>query len=153
MIQKNRTIQTGKHRYIHWIFCIFILCFFFVEIFSVAVISVAEEPADREQRIIERFWEILVKSPRRGTTFDRVYTYYIDTGHAEQFLEHCRNLTEQNPKQNKSWILYGLAAERRGEMEQAAHAFQTATELNTEDSVAPFYLGEIRIAQGRLREA
>ncbi|MDR2707079.1 MAG: tetratricopeptide repeat protein, partial [Planctomycetaceae bacterium] len=117
------------------------------------VISVAEESPDQTRLVAERFWEILVKSPRRGTTFDRVYTYYIDTGHAEQFLERCRNLTEQNPKQSQSWILYGLAAERRGEMELAAHAFQTATQLDTENSVAPFYLGEIRIAQGRFREA
>ncbi|MDR3197928.1 MAG: tetratricopeptide repeat protein [Planctomycetaceae bacterium] len=130
------------------LFCFFILCSL-----SVAVFSVAEEPANREQQIIERFWDILIKSPRRGTTFDRVYTYYIDTGHAEQFLERCRILTEQSPKQSKFWILYGLAAERYGKTEQAAHAFQTAVQLNTEDSVAPFYLGEIRMAQGRLREA
>ncbi|MDR2756882.1 MAG: tetratricopeptide repeat protein [Planctomycetaceae bacterium] len=148
LIQINQTTQTGKHGYIYWAFCFFILCSFYV-----SLLSVAEEPADREQQIIERFWDILVKSPRRGTTFDRVYTYYIDTGHVDQFLERCRNLTEQNPKHNKSWILYGLAAERRGEMEQAALAFQTALQLDTEDSVAPFYLGEVRIAQGRLREA
>ncbi|MDR2441436.1 MAG: tetratricopeptide repeat protein [Planctomycetaceae bacterium] len=148
IIQANQTTQTGKHGFIYWIFCFVILCSFFVSLFSIA-----EEAADREQRIIERFWDILVKSPRRGTTFDRVYTYYIDTGHVDQFLERCRNLTEQNPKHSKFWILYGLAAERRGEMEQAAHAFQTATQLDHEDSVAPFYLGEIRIAQGRLREA
>ncbi|MDR0338502.1 MAG: tetratricopeptide repeat protein, partial [Planctomycetaceae bacterium] len=148
MIQKKQTVPTNHFGYIGLIFCIFILYLFFALIFSVA-----EEAVDREQQIIERFWEILIKSPRRGTTFDRVYTYYIDTGHAEQFLERCRNLTEQNPKHNKSWILYGLAAERRGAMELAAKAFQTATELDTDDSVAPYYLGEIRIAQGFLREA
>ncbi|MDR2116663.1 MAG: hypothetical protein LBP87_09830 [Planctomycetaceae bacterium] len=153
IIQTNQVTQTNKHHNIYWTFWFFILCFCSVVTFSVTMLSVAEEQADREQRIIERFWEILVKSPRRGTTFDRVYTYYIDTGHVEQFLERCRNLTVQNPQQNKSWILYGLASERHGEMEQAAQAFQTAVQLNTEDSVAPFYLGEIRIAQGRLREA
>jgi tetratricopeptide (TPR) repeat protein len=118
-----------------------------------SVNSVAEEPSNPTRLVAERFWEILVNSPRRGTTFDRVYTYYIDTGHAEQFFERCRNLTEQHPKQSQSWILYGLAAERRGEMEAAAHAFQTAAQLDPENSIAPFYLGEIRIAQGRFREA
>jgi tetratricopeptide (TPR) repeat protein len=102
---------------------------------------------------VERYWDILVQSPKRGTTFDRVYHYYVDTGHAEVLLADCKKFTEENPKDAKAWMLLGLVAERRGNGTQAVEAFQLATKFDVKDSVAPFYLGEILITQGRLRDA
>ncbi|MDR1963873.1 MAG: tetratricopeptide repeat protein, partial [Planctomycetaceae bacterium] len=139
----KQPFRTNKLRF----FCSVII------LFSLSTFVVLAEQVTQEQQTADRFWEILVKSPRRGTTFDRVYAYYVDTGHAEQLLQYCQNLTEENPKYAKAWMLYGLTAERRGLIEDAANAFQNATQLDSKDTVAPFYLGELRMVQGRLSEA
>ncbi|GHT16581.1 hypothetical protein FACS1894189_0610 [Planctomycetales bacterium] len=112
-----------------------------------------DEPAGGEQQVIGRYWDILVKSPKRGVTFDRVYNYYVDTGQGTVLLDDCRKFTQDAPNDAKAWLLLGLVAERRSELTVAAEAFQTAAKLDADDPMPSLYLGNVCVTQGRFREA
>lgn len=110
----------------------------------------------REKQIVDRFWEILIKSPRRGTSFDRVYQFYIDSGHADLLIERCRQLIEERnegPNAASAWLLFGLLLERRGEWLETEQAFEKAKKFDPQNALAPFYLAEIQIRQKQFREA
>ncbi|MDR1480005.1 MAG: tetratricopeptide repeat protein [Planctomycetaceae bacterium] len=107
---------------------------------------------DRE-RVRERFWQILVESPRRGATFDRVYNYYAESNAVDQLIDKGLELSRQKPDVAGSWVLLGLIYERCGELGSGIEAFRRAVEINKFDSLVFYYLGEMLIAQGNLREA
>ncbi len=107
----------------------------------------------KEKATVERFWSILAKNPRRGTSFDRVYGYYVDSGESDLLVEKCRGLTEKSPQDAKGWLLLGLVLSRRNDDAGTIAAYKQAESLDPNDAIAPFYLGEALIAQGRLKEA
>ena len=108
---------------------------------------------EAEQRILERYKEILVKSPKKGATFDRVYGHYVDTGQSALLYHDCQETTQNNPTQAGAWLLLGLVAERRNQSEQAVQAFQTAGELEPNNHLPMLYLGELLLNQRRVHEA
>ncbi len=111
------------------------------------------EAETREKAVVDRFWGLLERAPRRGTSLDRVYGYYVDTGQMDQLVEKCVKLTEEKPDDAKVWLLLGLVLSRRNDDEGTIKAFEKAEQLDAQDALASFYLGESLIAQGRLREA
>jgi len=108
---------------------------------------------EAEQRVRERYKEILVKSPKKGATFDRVYGYYVDTGQSLLLYQDCQTATQNNPTSADAWLLLGLVAERRNQHEQAVQAFQTAGELEPKNHLPMLYLGELLLNQRRIHEA
>lgn len=111
------------------------------------------EAEQREQRVVDRFWSLLEKTPRRGTSLDRVYGFYVDTGRLDELSERCQKLTKEKPKDGKTWLLNGLILSRRSDDTATVEALKNATEFDVNDPLAPFYLGEAYIAQGQLRDA
>ncbi|MDR3234123.1 MAG: hypothetical protein LBT46_10760, partial [Planctomycetaceae bacterium] len=101
--------------------------------------------------VIERYLEVLHKDPKHGAVFDRVYRYYSDIGEADVFLNQCKIRTEQEPDKTAAQILYGLAAQRQGSLKIAAEAFRKAAQMETENYLPPFYLGEVLIADRQFR--
>ncbi|MCL2745414.1 MAG: tetratricopeptide repeat protein, partial [Planctomycetaceae bacterium] len=135
---------------------IYVSCFLVSAVLT-ANDAAAQSPAldaeQREQQVVERFWTLLEKTPRRGTSLDRVYGYYVDTGRLEELTERCRELTDKTPDNAKAWLLSGLVLSRRNDDAATISALEKAMTLDAADLLAPFYLGETYIAQGRLRDA
>ena len=122
----------------------------FLLLVCTATLCVAD---DAEQRVLERYKEILVKSPKRGTTFDRVYGHYVDTGQNTLLYQECQAATQNKPNDAGAWLLFGLVAERRNKTEEAAQAFQTAATLEPNNHLPMLYLGELLLNQRRIHEA
>lgn len=113
-----------------------------------------ETEAERQERaIIERYWTILAKSPRRGTALERVYGFYVDTGQLDELMRRCNELTQQNANDAKTWLLLGHMFAKQSDDVAMLAAFEKAARLDPDDPLAPFYCGEGLIAQGKLREA
>ncbi len=110
-----------------------------------------------ERQIVDRFWTIVVQSPRRGTSFDRVYGHYVDTGHASLLLEKCLRLIKdakpETPEASRAQLLLGLVQERRGEIAAALDAFRLAAEWDAENALPCLYLGQTLFAAGQFDEA
>jgi len=108
---------------------------------------------DAEQRILERYKEILVNAPKRGATFDRVYGHYVDIGQSADLYLDCQKATQENPSDANAWILLGLVAERRGRSEEAIDAYNNAANLAPDNFLPMLYLGEVLLNQRRFSEA
>lgn len=115
-----------------------------------------EREKGREKLIADRFWEILVKSPRRGATFDRVYGYYVDSGFTDLLQEKCEQRLKQagpGPDSARAHLLLGLFFERRGRFERAATQFEQAAKEDPQNALAPFYLAGQEITLERPEKA
>jgi len=121
--------------------------------FAAGTLCVADDTADAQRRVLERYWEILVKSPKRGATFDRVYNHYVDTGQSAILYQDCQTATRDKPNDPGSWMLLGLVAERRSRIDEAAAAFQNAANLEPNNFLPLLYLGDIFLHGRRIHEA
>ena len=106
-----------------------------------------------QQHVIERFEEVLANSPKRGATFDRVYAHYADIGQSAVFLQNCLLAVQNHPDNAGRWMLLGLVAERKHLIEQAVEAFNKAAELELDNYLPMFYLGEVLLNQRRMDES
>ncbi|MDR0869809.1 MAG: tetratricopeptide repeat protein, partial [Planctomycetaceae bacterium] len=97
----------------------------------------------------DRYWAILVKSPRKGTTFDRICQSYSE----EELLKKCTEAAQVEPQNAKVFLLLGLAQQKTGKKDEAVQSFEKAKQLNPNDALAPFYQGEILVSQDKLTEA
>jgi tetratricopeptide (TPR) repeat protein len=119
-------------------------------------ILLAQDFSDSEQQdkeIVDRFWNILLQSPRYGIAFDRVYSYYVDQGTVNELAEQVRKQTVSEPKNGKSFLLLGLILLRQNNVEEAETVFRRAEDLMTDDPFPSAFLAEMLIVQGRLQEA
>ncbi len=153
-MKKNSIIRFGAIR-VFSSFVFFALLAFFPGsvVLGQAIETALSETEQKEQKIVDRFWSLLEKTPRRGTSLDRVYGYYVDTGRYDDLLARCRELTRRNEDDAKSWLLCGLILSRGSDDAASVEAFEKAEKLDGNDPFAPFYLAEIHIGQGRLKDA
>ncbi|MGL6193760.1 MAG: tetratricopeptide repeat protein, partial [Thermoguttaceae bacterium] len=165
MSSKKRTLSVGHVS----LFMSFLLGFsFIVSLKTVCGVALAADTKNtkemndtpeltevekQEKAAVDRFWTMLERAPRRGTALDRVYGYYVDSGQTDQLLAKCNQATVDSPKNAKAWLLLGLVASRRNDDATTIKAFKQAESLDEKDALASYYLGEVFITQGRLREA
>ncbi|MDR2346661.1 MAG: tetratricopeptide repeat protein [Planctomycetaceae bacterium] len=106
-----------------------------------------------QKRLRDRFWRILVDSPHRGATFDRIYNFYSESNEIDQLINKGVELSQQLPNKAEPLILLGLIYERCGDIEKGINAYRQAIKIDANNSLAFYYLGEMLIVRGKLREA
>ncbi|MDR1492299.1 MAG: tetratricopeptide repeat protein [Planctomycetaceae bacterium] len=132
------------------------ILFIIFVLLSTQAIAFAQETSDsqaNEKQAIDRFWKILVQSPRKGTALDRVYSYYIDEGKWDALHDLAQSPTISEPNNGKSFLLFGLILSRHNEDFDATTALTKAEKLLENDAMPSFYLADVLIAQGQLQEA
>ncbi|MEM8733735.1 MAG: tetratricopeptide repeat protein [Planctomycetota bacterium] len=97
-----------------------------------------------EQKIIERYEQILVKQPKYGTAFDRVFEYHRANESIETWLN---TLADSQEKSWKHALLRGMVQSRLGSFEPAISAFQTAEKLTDKNETASMALPALYLAQ------
>ncbi|MDR1923515.1 MAG: tetratricopeptide repeat protein [Planctomycetaceae bacterium] len=128
------------------LFCVFVVSnWFFVSVFVYG-------QNIESNKLQDRFWQILIQSPRRGVTFERVFSSYLDVGAVDVLLSRAEELVLKSPDNPKVYLLLGLICERCGDAAKAVEAYERAVKLEPNDPRAFYYLGEILIAQGKLRD-
>ncbi|MDR2762857.1 MAG: tetratricopeptide repeat protein [Planctomycetaceae bacterium] len=137
--------------YKNLIFVIYLILFFDVSDSCFAQTNFERE--NDSKKLHDRYWQILVNSPRRGTTFDRVYNLYSQSNEINQLLDKCLKISKQSPNDAKSWILLGLIYEKYNNPNKAIESYKLAANLAPKEPLAFYYLGESLISQGKLHEA
>ncbi|MFN3193202.1 MAG: tetratricopeptide repeat protein [Aureliella sp.] len=79
--------------------------------------------AQSESQIVERYEQILVKQPKYGTAFDRVFEYHRANESTESFLQSLDTIAEETWRRS---LLRGMIEFRRGETENARTSFEKA---------------------------
>ncbi len=112
-----------------------------------------DEELARQQAIIDRFLTVLEKNPRRGTALDRIYGFYVENGQINELVAKYAERAKQDEADGVSWMIIGLVESQRGRDAAAVEAFRRATEIRTDDALAPYYLGQSLVLVGQPDEA
>jgi tetratricopeptide (TPR) repeat protein len=125
----------------------------------------ADEVDEADAKVAaERFLTVLVKNPRFGTAFDRVYGFCIDRGSIatlKELLRSAAKLPEEfapaagtitsdmvtlelpaNVDPGAACLLFGMIELRHSEADAASRVLKQAAELRPKDPVAHWYLAK-----------
>ena len=108
-----------------------------------------EEDERRQQQVMERFLVLLEKTPRRGTALDRVYSYHVERGTIDAFLNGYREKTTKAPNNGNAWLLLGLFEAQRGRDAAAVEAFREAEKHLPQNPLPAYYLGQALVMVGQ----
>ncbi|MDR1483979.1 MAG: tetratricopeptide repeat protein [Planctomycetaceae bacterium] len=134
-------------------FIVVIFVFIFFAISDNCFAKIDEDRVRDADRLRNRFWQVIFDSPRRGATFDRLYNLYAESNEINQLINKGVELSQQKSNDSRSWVLLGLIYERCGDIDKAIAAYKRAAGMNANELLASYYLGEMLITQGKLREA
>ncbi len=108
-----------------------------------------EEDEGRQKQVMERFLGLLEKTPRRGTALDRVYSYHVDHGTIEAFVNGYRERTIKAPSDGNAWLLLGLFEAQRGRDAAAVTALREAEKHLPDSPLPSYYLGQSLVMVGQ----
>ena len=108
---------------------------------------------DPQQKITERFLQILEKNPRHGTALDRTYGHYVESGRIEELLGRYQKRTADNAKDATAWMILGLIESKRGNDAKAIEALRQAETHAPDNPLASYYLGQALVLTGQADEA
>ena len=113
----------------------------------------ADEPEFTEDPVVARFRTIVERNPGRGTSFDRVFGHYAESGHVDVLAAIYQDRITQSPDDATAWLLLGMIESRQGRDAEAVKSFQQAELLDETNPLPSYYLGETLVLSGRLKEA
>ena len=107
----------------------------------------------KQQRLADRYEQILLRSPRRGTALDRVYGYYAEIGTLDQLIAKYEAETAAAPTDANKWTVLGLFEAKRGNDRQAIKAFEKAELAAPTNAIVGYYLGQSLLLVGKSSDA
>jgi len=126
--------------------CLFILTF--------AAVFACAYGAETLPPVIDRYEQLLIRSPGKGTAFDKVYQHFFEGEGLEKLAGRWKSKAEgSTPEAGIYTLLLGTLAERQGQEAEALRQYQRSTELRPQDARAWMALGEAQAGAGRLVEA
>ncbi len=105
------------------------------------VLGTHAETDTADRQAIDRYWEILVRSPRYGTTFDRVSGHYAKTHDYQKLRIRCHAWVAAEPQNAKSHRLLGMVYREQGDWDSAIASFREAVRLDPDEMLSAYYLG------------
>lgn len=107
-------------------------------------------------RALERYESLAVRSPKPGAAFDRVYQTYFDRGDLDQLMEKWESAAT-DPSNSETaanyWTLLGRIAERRENFPEARSYLEKAVTANPELTEAWTARGYLDLKSGDLESA
>ena len=81
------------------------------------------------QPVLERYEQMLVKTPEPGTAFDKVYQHYLESEGLEALAKRWSDAAEKNEASRAEYLLLqGLLNDQRGKTEEALKNLRAAAE-------------------------
>ena len=157
----THVVRSGLQRY--RLLLLVLACLITMALMPVSHVVRADEVDEADARVAaERFLTVLVKNPRFGTAFDRVYGFCIDRGSIATLKESLRaaaNLPDEfaapegtitsdmvtlelpaSVDAGAACLLFGMIELRHSEVDAASRILKQAAELRPKDPVAHWYL-------------
>lgn len=118
---------------------------------AAGLISAQADPLP--QPVLDRYEQMLLKTPEAGTAFDKIYQHYLESEGLDSLAKRWSEAATKDEKARGDFLLLlGLLEERRGRSDQALAKLQEATQ------VAPSWrtfsaLAASQAPAGKLKEA
>lgn len=111
-----------------------------------------DEDLARQQAVMERYFTVLEKNPRKSTALDKLYGFHVENGSLDKLVGRYQEKVKTNEKDGVAWTILGLIEAERGRDAAAVEAFTKAV-ANTQTSLPAFYLGQSLVLVGQTDKA
>jgi len=112
-----------------------------------------DEEEERAEKVNDRYLQLLKRSPRMGTSLDRIYGFHVDRGTLDSYLKTLSDEVAAGDPDGSSSMILGMMEMRRGRDSAARFALELAEQHRTADPIASWYLGNAFIATGETDKA
>ena len=117
-----------------------LLCLIFFTL-SVSLPLFAQDETN-DTKIIERYKLMLSRKPKEGSTFDRLYQFYLEGDGLDAMVADYQAEAEANPDNPNLQLILGHIRKRLGKDAEAVKAYQRAVELAPNNYYSYFALGQ-----------
>ena len=128
------------------------LLYLFVSTLFLSALAFAQDEAS-DQKIIERYKLMLSRKPKEGSTFDRVYQFYLEGAGLDAMLSDYQTEAKAKPNDSNLQLILGHIYKRLGKDAEAITAYQRAVELAPNNYYSHFALGQMHGALRQHEEA
>ena len=128
-----------------------LMCLFLIPLFEITISIAQDVPSD--EKIIERYKQILYQKPKEGSTFDRVYQFYLEGAGLDTLLSDYQAETEAKPNDANLQLILGHIYKRLGKDTEAVEVYLNAVELNPENYYPHYALGKFYATLRKNEEA
>ena len=116
----------------------FLCCFVFV---LLPIAPAQDEAVD--EKIVERYKQMLERKPKEGSTFDRLYQLYLEESGLDQMVVDYQTEAETKPDNPNLQLILGHIYKRLGKNTEAIVAYRHAVDLSPDDYYPHFALGQM----------
>ncbi len=112
-----------------------------------------EDP--KEKAAADKFLELLLKRPAKGTALERVFGYHVSQGTIEKLFADLNRAAQgaTDEQAGRTWFLIGLLELQRGEDARATQSLAKASQLLRDNSLAAYHYGEALLLIGDTQRA
>ena len=118
----------------------FLLCLIFC-LLSLSPLLLAQDETN-DAKIIERYKLMLSRKPKEGSTFDRLYQFYLEGSGLEAMVADYQAEVQAKPDNPNPQLILGHIYKRLGKDAEAVKAYQRAVELAPNNYYPHFALGQ-----------
>ena len=118
----------------------FLLCLIFCLLY-LSPLLLAQD-ATNDAKIIERYKLMLSRKPKEGSTFDRLYQFYLEGSGLDAMVVDYQAEAETKPDNPNPQLILGHIYKRLGKDAEAVKAYQRAVELAPNNYYPHFALGQ-----------
>ena len=108
----------------------------------VSVIAHAQDELVNE-KIVERYKQMLERKPKEGSTFDRLYQLYLEGAGLDQMVVDYQTEVEAKPEDPNLQLILGHIYKRLGKNTEAIVAYRRAVDLASDNYYPHFALGQM----------
>ena len=133
------------------------LCVLYL-LFSTLLLSpiILAQDETSDAKIIERYKLMLNQKPKEGSTFDRLYQFYLEGDGLEKMVADYQAEVQAKPNNPNVQLILGHIYKRLGKDKEALTAYQRAVALAPDNYYAYFSLGQLYVTlrqhEGAIRE-
>ena len=100
------------------------------------------QDVSNDKQIIERYKLMLNRKPKEGSTFDRLYQFYLEGPGLDVMVTDYQAETEDNPNEPNLQLILGHIYKRLGKDTEAVNTYKRAVELGQDKYYPHFALGQ-----------
>ena len=106
-----------------------------------------------DAKIIERYKSMLNRNPKEGSTFDRLYQFYLEGAGLDAMVADYQAAARAKPNDANLQLILGHTHKRLGKDSETVAAYQRAVELVPNDYYPHFTLGQMYATMRRHEDA
>ena len=134
--------------------CVITVCIVSLIACLLCLISVTfAQDETSDAKIIERYKSMLNRTPKEGSTFDRLYQFYLEGAGLDAMVADYQAAAQAKPNDANLQLILGHIHKRLGKDTETVVAYQRAVELAPEDYYPHFTLGQMYATMRRHEDA